>query len=374
MLLTRCPTCHTTFRITADLLVTAGGQARCGRCNNVFDAVAELREESRGAEIEPPVEDEDSLASTDEFLIASIEVEGGDEEAPYGASFADSEGDEQPEAAASGPDTARESPEIADAGDATGTTSDAADTSEVGETADTAGTGEVVEIPATEAPRAPASADDKTISPEEVDAVLAPAPEPTATSEDLESSLELLVLAPTEAPPQQPRRWRTAAAAAAALLMLQIVNHWRAELATSAVVGPPLKAIYAAFGIELNPHWDIAQYQVVDWVAAAEPGARGQSSLRITARIHNRGPRAQPYPKVRLDLTDRWDNAVGSRVFEPREYLVAAPTTSLMLAGSTVEAALDVIDPGPDAYGFELDVCIDANAGSLVCATDQVFR
>ena len=44
MLLTRCPSCTTAFRITAELLKQASGQVRCGRCNHVFPAFAHLEE------------------------------------------------------------------------------------------------------------------------------------------------------------------------------------------------------------------------------------------------------------------------------------------------------------------------------------------
>ncbi len=35
---TRCPQCQTTFRLTAAQLKVRGGQVRCGRCQNVFQA------------------------------------------------------------------------------------------------------------------------------------------------------------------------------------------------------------------------------------------------------------------------------------------------------------------------------------------------
>ena len=44
MLFTRCPSCDTTFRVTDEALTKAGGQVRCGRCASVFNAYAELRE------------------------------------------------------------------------------------------------------------------------------------------------------------------------------------------------------------------------------------------------------------------------------------------------------------------------------------------
>ena len=44
-MLTQCPNCQTTFRITSDILRVANGQVRCGRCHTQFDALERLIEE-----------------------------------------------------------------------------------------------------------------------------------------------------------------------------------------------------------------------------------------------------------------------------------------------------------------------------------------
>jgi len=44
-----------------------------------------------------------------------------------------------------------------------------------------------------------------------------------------------------------------------------------------------------------------------------------------------------------------------------------------MAPGETARAQLEVVDPGPDAYGFELDVCIEAETHVLSCGSDKVF-
>ena len=43
---TQCSKCETVFRLSADALRAAGGQVRCGRCGEVFSALARLAEES----------------------------------------------------------------------------------------------------------------------------------------------------------------------------------------------------------------------------------------------------------------------------------------------------------------------------------------
>ncbi len=156
--------------------------------------------------------------------------------------------------------------------------------------------------------------------------------------------------------------------------MLQLAYHYRNALASQAVLGPVVRAVYGTLGIGLAPNWAVEQYQINDWVATARPDQNGQGRLTIRATLLNRGPRSQPHPHIRLELKDRWDEPVGSRVFKPGEYLPQAPgPDELMAAGARVAAQLAVVDPGEDAYGFELDVCVPSGANHLRCANDNVF-
>lgn len=283
MLLTRCPSCRTTFRITTEALEKADGQVRCGRCTRVFNAHEQLREEA-------------------DVALPAQAAGGG----------AGSEPAETPMPGASAVEPSE--PDAPDAGTAEG---------------------------------AAAPADDL------------PAWLPGATPV-----------------PQRPRsRWWAAAAAAAVLVLAgQVVHHHRTALAGTALVGGALQRAYAMLGMNLHPQWNVDQYRVLDWSAAAQPRAN-EGSLVITARIRNTGPAAQPFPLVHLQLQDRWQDTVGSRVFSPAEYLNARPAPgALMQAGDTTDAKLEIVDPGSDAYGFELDVCIETDSAQLRCAGDAVFR
>src|SRR5690606_34656537 len=42
-MLTRCPSCQTTFKVTSDILRVAEGQVRCGRCQYQFNALLYLQ-------------------------------------------------------------------------------------------------------------------------------------------------------------------------------------------------------------------------------------------------------------------------------------------------------------------------------------------
>src|SRR5579864_1447230 len=43
---TQCSKCETVFKLSAEVLRAAGGQVRCGRCGEVFSALARLAEDS----------------------------------------------------------------------------------------------------------------------------------------------------------------------------------------------------------------------------------------------------------------------------------------------------------------------------------------
>jgi hypothetical protein len=74
---------------------------------------------------------------------------------------------------------------------------------------------------------------------------------------------------------------------------------------------------------------------------------------------------------LRLTLQDRYGGRVGSRDFEPGEYLHSAPTANELLgAGQRVDADIAIVDPGKEAVGFEMDVCL-RDATNLKCAADE---
>jgi predicted Zn finger-like uncharacterized protein len=338
MLFTRCPECDTTFRVTDETLKKASGQVRCGRCASVFNAYAELHDpaaKSFEPEPAPP-------RATAEAPAAAPAASGG--------------------AAPQPPPGLAEPPAAAD---------DAAMSIGAHSVADVISDADAaaVETPAETSDGAPPP-DAQAISATEVDRVLAE--EPSVSLPQTEYAWQR-----ASEPPQQRARsrwWSAAAALALVALCMQVIHHFRSDIAGHATFGPWLTAAYAAFGTELTPRWNVGQYAILDWVATAEPNTRGVGSLKITARIQNRGPQRQPYPAVQLRLKDRWEAAVGSRMFAPAEYLPRdTPRGRLMSPGETTRAEIEVVDPGPDAYGFELDVCIEVEASLITCGSDEVF-
>lgn len=179
--------------------------------------------------------------------------------------------------------------------------------------------------------------------------------------------------APGSAPPRR-RLWAAASVLAVVLLAGQLVHHFRSRLIEQPVVGEHIAAAYTALGIDVVPRRDPSQYRIRDWVATAQQSEDGRSSLVIRAEIANRGPGPMPQPHIYLALMDRWDAVVASRIFAPEEYLADERTDATMSAGASTVAELEVVDPGPEASGFEIDVCVPRPGGGVQCANDDVFR
>ena len=354
MLFTRCPECTTTFRVTDEALKKANGQVRCGRCASVFNALAE--------QVDADMQSASDADNNEQAPAAAPATASAPEPAVAAESMEPPTAVESPPAAAEPVPPPPRAAEPADAG---------ATTIGVGSIADVVAEAELAAAADSEPlPEAATSTvgEATPISAEQVDEVLA-------------TTLDTPLLG-TE-PPWQPlaaarprvsRWWGVAAALALVALGLQVTNHFRAALAGHPVIGRWAQQAYALVGVTVTPHWDVRQYEILDWVATAEPNTRGVGSLKISARIQNRGPQQQPYPQVQLRLKDRWEKAVASRMFAPDEYLSRdAPNARLMAAGETARAEIEVVDPGPDAYGFELDVCIEVEAERVTCRADKVF-
>ena len=171
-------------------------------------------------------------------------------------------------------------------------------------------------------------------------------------------------------PVARPERRRVLAAGISALgvaLAAQLVHQNREALGANELVGAPVRALYARLGRPIEPRWDLGAYDVKQWGAATDtaPGA-----LRLRASVVNRANRAQPYPLLRVTLEDRFGAKVAQREFTPVEYLPGHTAPGQLLApGARADADLSLADPGSQAVGFELDVCLP-RAGVVTCGTE----
>ncbi|MGO9513776.1 MAG: DUF3426 domain-containing protein [Steroidobacteraceae bacterium] len=376
---TQCAKCETVFKLSAEVLRAAGGQVRCGRCGEVFNALARLAEDASAFSTgESPLEME---TRADEILRSTV-----------------------PAATEAAPPKQREDLAAADVEFARLQILDL-------ELFDT----DRPEPAAAKANDPPADASlEFTLPPGELDRIFvepkprAPQPARTADTERRvppQSNVETVPPAAVEVPPNRtgievpdevrremlagfkqgqlpeiavPRVrslpfavWLSAAILLTVLLALQMIHENLAWFAAHAPLGGSLRTVYSAVGGTLPAPANLSAYQLRQWGVTGDPAANG--TLRVRASILNTAPRLQPYPLLRVTLANRFGAPLGSREFEPAEYL-GKPTVKMLAPGERVDAILDILDPGKDAEGFEIDVCLRGAHQRISCAGDAAAQ
>jgi hypothetical protein len=161
--------------------------------------------------------------------------------------------------------------------------------------------------------------------------------------------------------------WSLGGFVLAVVLAAQVIHHFRQDLVRHPQIGPPLRAAYERLGLDLMPNWDLAAFELRQWGNAADAAAEGRMVVR--ASLTNRAGFAQPHPILRLELEDRFGATVATRDFEPADYLKnPSQATRLIAPGSSSEAELLLADPGTEAVGYRLDVCLRESSALLRCA------
>jgi hypothetical protein len=120
-------------------------------------------------------------------------------------------------------------------------------------------------------------------------------------------------------------------------------------------------------GAPVSPLANLSAYQLRQWGVTGDPA--GDGTLRVRASIMNTAAQLEPYPLLRVTLANRFGSGIGTRDFEPSEYL-GKPTAKLLAPGERVDATLDILDPGKSAEGFEIDVCLRGTDRRVSCAND----
>jgi predicted Zn finger-like uncharacterized protein len=382
------------FRLSAETLRAAGGQVRCGRCGEVFNALARLAEEATAF---PAGESSlESESRADAILQSAAPVPPAAAPAPEGDEIAHLKVLDAPDeelgldasleftlppgeldrifietspsplqilaasvksvAARSAPPPATAQAEL---GHAEPRPTESMPTASIQSGSTPAAPMQTGPPPAAPPPAAPPPA--------------APIPAPGAASaripgleisEDIRQEMlagyQRADLPEINAPRRQqlpPAVWITAAATLALLLVFQVIQ----------TNGEWLSAHAPLLDGDGKPAATLATYQLRQWGVTGDPGANG--TLRVRASIMNAAAQLQPYPLLRVTLADRFGTRVGAREFEPAEYLGKAPAR-MLAPGERVDATLNILDPGKDAEGFEIDVCIRTAEKRIVCAAD----
>lgn len=349
---TECPACQTLFRVTGAILRAGHGQVECGQCHTIFDAIERLIDDvppENPPEIaeSAPILPAESLHGEPELPVATARWAN---DLPTGE-FILKDGELIPVGTRpEGPPTLEPAaPQIL--------------VEEPGAPEEITLEGDRIEISGVYRAPEPFA---EPVEPE-------PMPEPeqfgSSASRERVDVQDDFGLEPTEGPRRRTAPWAIASFVLLLVLGGQAVHHYRQELVRHPRLGPALLQVYAAAGLPLAPNWDVTGYEVQQWGVAADPNVDG--TLRLRASIMNRAGFAQPYPLIKLTLEDRWGEQVGAREFEPREYLEPGAATDRLLApNQRVNADIGIVDPGEDAVGFHVDVCLSTPAGSD-CASQR---
>jgi len=358
---TTCTNCKTRFKLTAAQLTAAQGQVRCGKCHEVFDAYAALE----GAELAPqmPAPAEPDISSAGPSDISDVPMQIHDDAAPE---------PEMPMAVEDEPITSapalkagsRKPPPIDDLFSTL--------TEEEPEPLplpEPLGSRRQPRIPLQD----PGAGLPTEQGAEREDSFAARTPEPSPMyADEVGSPASFAHVEDLHAPPAPPPRrplvsaaWWLGVLILALVLGVQLVDMDRVALSQNPVIGPSLQALYGALGRPLSgagaaSAWDVSALNVT-----TDPDSNG--ALSITGSLTNGSGLAQPWPYLRVVLTDRFGTALRSRDFKPADYLPAGQSAVALAPGLAARFRLDVVDPGADAVGFSLTPCLDVTAGRI-CA------
>lgn len=392
---TVCPKCTLTLAVTAADLRAGQGYVRCGRCANVFNALLALSEEAGLAmampEAAPPRERESRVAEdrasatvsrpalTDVDLAAASQPARSPEPQPASApeprpSAAPAlrlvDSPPRPLPPADTPDDELEVEEYR----STGTFETIVLEGDTFLQTEEMIPEEALDSELADVSRRIAAAHDAAAQQDPAGEQRSrinrdAAPRPTRIESRPPQPAELLGRT-RAAPPARSSGLMIAAALALLLLLgVQMLNHWRNQLATRTAWYGPLSRAAALLREPLRPDWDLNSYDVRQLGASAD-SADGHS-LRVRLSLANIGPRPLGMPLLRLTLLDRYGKAVSSGALRPEQYLPPALRGQRFIArDQRIDTEVGVLDPSQQATSFELDVCVTAADGGLRCAGD----
>ncbi|HSH43281.1 MAG TPA: DUF3426 domain-containing protein [Arenicellales bacterium] len=156
----------------------------------------------------------------------------------------------------------------------------------------------------------------------------------------------------------QPKPFKTASLSLltillALLLVWQVKAFYLDDLAQVPVLRPYLEALCRPLGCELPPRSDFSRIALAGTTIDVNPARPG--ALEIKASLVNRAHFSQPYPWLRVTLTDREGRVVGRRTYLPGEYL-ANGGDALLPSGEMRNVSINLAQPAEDAVGYEVEL------------------
>jgi uncharacterized Zn finger protein (UPF0148 family) len=139
----------------------------------------------------------------------------------------------------------------------------------------------------------------------------------------------------------------------AVLLLVQVVASDFGPLAANGTTRPWLQGICNALRCSLPPWHEPRALHLLQRDVQANPQRPGL--LHISASFRNEARWTQPWPRLRVTLSDADGRAIAARDFAANEYLGAEPTTNGIASGQLASVAFDVADPSPRVTAFTFE-------------------
>lgn len=147
-------------------------------------------------------------------------------------------------------------------------------------------------------------------------------------------------------------RWIPAAVAVlAVLLILQLLLADRARLAADARWRPTLHVLCAALFCELPPWREPAAFTLLQRDVRQHPSIPG--ALRVSATFRNDARWSQPWPRLRLTLSDANGRPAGERDFRAEDYLGGPASQPELASGESATVAMDILEPAAQIVGYD---------------------
>ena len=153
--------------------------------------------------------------------------------------------------------------------------------------------------------------------------------------------------------PARPReRWVPAVAAILALLLgLQWLLADRARLAADPQWRPVLNTVCNLLRCDLPPWREPAAFTLLQRDVRQHPNIPG--ALRVSATFRNDARWPQPWPQLRLTLSDVNGRPAGERSFGADEYLGGPPSQPELASGESATVAMDILEPAARIVAYD---------------------
>lgn len=313
-MVTQCPSCATTFRVTPQQLQAHHGMVRCGRCATVFDgfkALSTLRDETPPDAEAPDEVAASAIPPSSEWRADSAEGTAGGR-GPLPAAASETWAESVPGASGNAP-TTEETPARQHAGSA-----------------------------AAAVPEEPEFVPGRASGIRSRLARLIPTPEP---------------LLDEPIPRTGGRGWRYGALVLFIALAAQGIYFFRSELAASVPeLRPSLNRMceFLQCIVALPQRPRLISIEASD-MQATDPANPGRIALTTTLRNH--ATTEIGYPALDVVLTNTKEHTVARRIFLPEEYLATRSTAHAGIApNAEVTIRLDIDTGNLGAAGFRLDL------------------